>query len=174
MIINKISELRKENNITQMELANALGVSRQTIISIEDVKSSVSLEMALKISKFFNKPIEKIFEEKKMCISKNDRAETIDDVKQLYGKYTIFIKGDLVYRCSTGKLDIKYRDHLLNYELPKYGNMNKFIIINDVVYEFIPMRDYVDRNDFVKHMVGKKVNINPNCIDFTATPWNEE
>ena len=45
MIINKISELRKEKNITQSQLANELGVSRQTIIS---------LDLAMKISKFFN------------------------------------------------------------------------------------------------------------------------
>ena len=36
MIINKISELRKEKNITQSQLANELGVSRQTIISLEN------------------------------------------------------------------------------------------------------------------------------------------
>ena len=43
MIINKVSELRKEKNITQGQLANELGVSRQTIISLEDNKSNISL-----------------------------------------------------------------------------------------------------------------------------------
>ena len=43
MIINKISELRKEKNITQNTLANDLGVSRQTIISLEDNRCTISL-----------------------------------------------------------------------------------------------------------------------------------
>ena len=66
MIINKVSELRKEKNITQGQLANELGVSRQTIISLEDNKSNISLYFAMKISKFFNKPIEQIFIQKDM------------------------------------------------------------------------------------------------------------
>ena len=41
MIINKISELRKEKNITQSQLANELGVYRQTIISLEDNKNNI-------------------------------------------------------------------------------------------------------------------------------------
>ena len=58
---NNIEQLRKEKNITQEELANILEVSRQTINAIENEKYSPSLELAFKISKFFNKKIENIF-----------------------------------------------------------------------------------------------------------------
>ena len=172
MIINKLAELRKEKKITQIELANSLKVSRQTIISLEDNKSAISLETAFKISKYFNLPIEAIFMEKEMI--NNKRASSIEEIKQLYGKNTIIIKGDLVFRCSTGELERKHHDHLLNYELPNYGKMKKFIIINNEVYELIPTRRYNDRNDFVKHTVGKKVGIDFSCINFSATPWNEK
>lgn len=50
-------------NITQEELAQALGVSRQTIIAIENGKYDPSLKLAFKISNFFNKRIEELFNE---------------------------------------------------------------------------------------------------------------
>ncbi len=174
MIINKISELRKEENITQIELANALKVSRQTIISLEDNKSSISLELAFKISKYFNLPIENIFIEKDMSYLNKEKATTIEEIKQLYGKNTIFLKGDLIYRCSTGHIEAKHHDRLLNYELPNYGQMKKFVIIDNKVYDLIPTRDYEDRNDFVRHTVGKEVNIDPSCINFDNKAWNEK
>lgn len=58
---NKLRELRKEKNITQDDLALNIGVSRQTIISIESGKYNPSLELAFKIAKIFNKAIEEIF-----------------------------------------------------------------------------------------------------------------
>ena len=58
---NKIQELRKENKVSQEELAKAVGVTRQTIISIENEKYIASLPLAYKIAKFFNKTIEEIF-----------------------------------------------------------------------------------------------------------------
>lgn len=58
----KIAELRKENKISQEELAKAMKVSRQTIISIEKEKYTASLLLAYKISKFFNKSIEEVFD----------------------------------------------------------------------------------------------------------------
>ena len=101
MIINKVSKLRKEKNITQGQLANELGVSRQTIISLEDNKSNISLYFAMKISKFFNKPIEQIFIEKDMFNNFNNKATTVEEIRQLYGKNTILIKETIVFRCST-------------------------------------------------------------------------
>lgn len=58
---NNIKELRKENNTTQEALANAVGVTRQTIISLENGKYNASLQLAYKIAKFFNTDIEKVF-----------------------------------------------------------------------------------------------------------------
>ena len=58
----KIQKLRKENKLTQEELATAVGVTRQTIISIENQKYIASLVLASKISKYFNLAIEDVFD----------------------------------------------------------------------------------------------------------------
>ena len=57
----KIQELRKQNKVTQEELAAALGVTRQTIISLENGKYNASLQLAFKIARFFEQSIEDIF-----------------------------------------------------------------------------------------------------------------
>lgn len=58
---SNIISLRKERKITQNELADAVGVTRQTIISIENGKYKVSLVLAHKIAMFFGKTIEEVF-----------------------------------------------------------------------------------------------------------------
>ncbi|MGC6769973.1 helix-turn-helix transcriptional regulator [Enterococcus sp. LJL128] len=58
---NKIQQLRKKQKITQSELADAVSVTRQTIISLENGKYNASLVLAHKIAQFFNQPIEDIF-----------------------------------------------------------------------------------------------------------------
>lgn len=59
---NRIKVLRAEKNITQADLANAVQVSRQTINAIEKEKFDPSLDLAFKLSKYFSKSIEEIFE----------------------------------------------------------------------------------------------------------------
>jgi putative transcriptional regulator len=58
----RIQELRKMNKITQEELANAVNVTRQTIISIENGKYTASLILAYKIAHFFGLTIEEVFD----------------------------------------------------------------------------------------------------------------
>lgn len=58
----QIKELRREMGISQDELAKAVKVSRQTIISIENEKYIASLPLAYKISRYFNKQIEEVFD----------------------------------------------------------------------------------------------------------------
>ena len=58
---NTIFRLRKQHKITQEELANKVGVTRQTITSIETGKYIASLPLAFKIAKFFDMSIEDIF-----------------------------------------------------------------------------------------------------------------
>lgn len=60
---NRISELRKSRKETQEELATMVGVTRQTIISLENGKYIASLPLAFKIAKHFGMSIEQIFEE---------------------------------------------------------------------------------------------------------------
>lgn len=58
---NKIKELRKQNKITQDEFAKAVGVTRQTVISLENGRYNASLLLAHKIAAYFGKTIEEIF-----------------------------------------------------------------------------------------------------------------
>ena len=58
---NKIQELRKARKVTQQELADALCVTRQTIISLENGKYNASLTLAHKAAQFFGVTIEELF-----------------------------------------------------------------------------------------------------------------
>ena len=58
----KIPELRKSRKMSQQELADAVGVTRQTITSIEVGKYTTSLELAYKIAHYFGLPIEQVFD----------------------------------------------------------------------------------------------------------------
>lgn len=57
----RIQELRKERKLTQAELAEALEVTRQTVISLENGKYKASLILAHKIAQYFGTRIEDIF-----------------------------------------------------------------------------------------------------------------
>lgn len=58
---NRIKELRKKNGITQEDLGSTVGVTRQTIISLENGKYNASLQLAYNIAKYFNVTIEDVF-----------------------------------------------------------------------------------------------------------------
>lgn len=58
---NRIKVERAELNITQQQLAEDVGVSRQTIVAIEKNRFLPSTPLALKISRFFGKSVESIF-----------------------------------------------------------------------------------------------------------------
>ena len=60
-IQSKIHVFRAEKRITQQELADAIGVTRATIISIEKGNYNPSLELAFKIALYFNKDIQDLF-----------------------------------------------------------------------------------------------------------------
>lgn len=55
----KIERARKE--VTQQQLADAVGVSRQTIVAIERSRFLPSTPLALKIARYFSRPVESIF-----------------------------------------------------------------------------------------------------------------
>lgn len=58
---NRIKEFRKVRKLTQDDLAKAVDVTRQTIISLENGKYTASLQLAFKLAKFFNVQIEDLF-----------------------------------------------------------------------------------------------------------------
>ncbi|MBF8269808.1 MAG: transcriptional regulator [Gammaproteobacteria bacterium] len=62
-IANKIRRLRFDHNeMTQQELAEQVGVTRQTVNAIELGKYSPSLEVAFRIAKVFGVPLEEVFQ----------------------------------------------------------------------------------------------------------------
>ena len=58
---NRIEEIRKAKDIRQEDFAKALGVSRQTISSLENGRYNPSILLAYKIAKFFDMTIEDVF-----------------------------------------------------------------------------------------------------------------
>ncbi len=60
---NAVRALRNARGWTQAELAQRLGVSRQTVIAIEGDYYDASLKLALKIARLFETPVERIFDD---------------------------------------------------------------------------------------------------------------
>ena len=58
---NRITELRKARHLTQQDLADLLGVTRQTIISLEGGRYNPSITLAFKLARTFDMHIEDIF-----------------------------------------------------------------------------------------------------------------
>lgn len=58
---NRLEELRRQRNLKQEDLANALEVSRQTVCSLEKGRYNPSIQLAFKIARFFGLTIEDIF-----------------------------------------------------------------------------------------------------------------
>lgn len=57
----RLRVLRAEQEISQAQLAEAVNVSRQTIVSIEKGKYDPSLKLAFALAKYFSKPVEEVF-----------------------------------------------------------------------------------------------------------------
>jgi len=58
---NRLEELRREKGISQERLAEAMGVSRQTINSLENGRYNPSIKLAFKLARYFDLSIEEIF-----------------------------------------------------------------------------------------------------------------
>jgi len=58
---NEIRSLRASRDLSQQQLGDAMGVSRQTINSIEKERYTPSLPLALSLARFFERPVEEIF-----------------------------------------------------------------------------------------------------------------
>jgi putative transcriptional regulator len=59
---NRVREQRTQRSLSQAEVATALGVSRQTVISIENGRYLPSLPLAFRIARFFDMPVDKMFD----------------------------------------------------------------------------------------------------------------
>lgn len=60
-VSNYVQDFRSKKKVTQEELGRAVGVTRQTIIAIEKGNYTPSVLLALKIAKYFNTTVEKLF-----------------------------------------------------------------------------------------------------------------
>lgn len=58
---NHIQSLRSERRVTQQELADAVGVTRQTIFSLESGRYNASLALAHRLARYFGTTIEELF-----------------------------------------------------------------------------------------------------------------
>ncbi|MPM35902.1 hypothetical protein SDC9_82496 [bioreactor metagenome] len=58
---NNVRVYRKERGLRQEDLAKLLGVTRQTILAIENNKYNPTLELAMKMSRLLGKPLEEVF-----------------------------------------------------------------------------------------------------------------
>ena len=70
---NKVKAIRRTKGLTQEELAELLGVSRQTIISIESSRYVPSTVLSLKIARYLGKSVEELFELEKSDLSPTSR-----------------------------------------------------------------------------------------------------
>jgi len=61
-VVNRVKEYRLERNLTQDELAQAVGVSRQSVNAIERGRYIPSLPLALKFARLFNCPTDELFQ----------------------------------------------------------------------------------------------------------------
>ena len=61
VVTNKVYQLRNQAGVTQQQLADAVGVTRQTVIAIEKGNYTPSVLLAIKIAKFFKRSVEEIF-----------------------------------------------------------------------------------------------------------------
>lgn len=58
---NNIKELRKARGLRQEDMANLLGVTRQTVVAMENNKYDPTLELAMKVARLLERPVESIF-----------------------------------------------------------------------------------------------------------------
>lgn len=71
---NKIKVLRKELGLRQEDVADRVGVTRQTILAIENDRYNPSLELAMKLARLLNTPVEEIFQLDKEQKDNNSQA----------------------------------------------------------------------------------------------------
>lgn len=82
---DKIIELRKRKNWSQIELAKAIEASRDIIGKYERNENSPSIEMAFKIAKVFDVPVDYLLSEGKHSTYDNDTVKRIEEIQVLDG-----------------------------------------------------------------------------------------
>lgn len=93
MIGDSLKELRESKGISQMELGQALKISRQCISSYEHNKSQPDLNTLINIADYFNVTLDFLFkrtnENMNNCLQDKDHKEVIDEIAKLLEMYTL-------------------------------------------------------------------------------------
>lgn len=110
---NEVSRLRKERKISQDALAGAMGVSRQTICSIENGKYNPSIILAIHIARYFGKSVEEVF------IADDIPAWKTADSLRANHKYNKNYEDN---RRILLDPDVILGQHLTPYDMFRYGN----------------------------------------------------
>ena len=80
---NKIIQLRKQNNLSQSELAKKIGASRTIVGNYERNSNTPSIEILLKIAKVFNVSVDYLIGEGKLSSYDKEVLKRIEDIEQL-------------------------------------------------------------------------------------------
>lgn len=176
----KIKELRKLHSLSQEELAEAVGTTRQTITSIETEKYISSLVLAHKIAKYFGLKIEEVFD-----FSDTEDLPMNETEKMFAGKiYNPFCEGMPEERKKAHELCQKYnqipesnekaREAILRKLMPEHGE--GVYLQGPIQFDFgthikMGKRSYANFNFCVLDentvTIGDDVFIGPNCSIFT-------
>ncbi len=79
----KLKIIRHQNNLKQQQLADILGITRSAYCSYETGRRSVDLDTIVKLSNFYNIPIENFFEDDLTIVCDNDNYESEPDTRYL-------------------------------------------------------------------------------------------
>ncbi len=142
-MINNMKALRERFNMTQEELACATGISRKTIISIENGKTSPSLEYAYKIAKPFSVPVEEIFipyEPRKHYVEKIRYVDVFCGIGGFrYAAENVFKKSNIPSRCVFSSDIDKYakQSYAANFGHEPLGDITKISVENIPDHELL-------------------------------------
>lgn len=192
----KIKSLRKDNNLTQDELANKLMVSRRTIIDWEKDKYHPQTELLLKICNVFNIPLSELtnttpkVDPKSNAIRGNfvcvDKKIYKDEKKRLKGKYKNRVKKS--DRIAMLILSLMWVSLLIINTILKDIEISLLIIVVSVVMLVVSVRilnylksnDLINRYEYIKYNNEKALCLSPyievvaNVLDRLVITYNKE
>ena len=137
----KLSELRKKNNLTQEELAEKLNVSRQTISKWELGETSPNISQAHEISKLFNISLDELFEE-----SRENKIRISKIIKGVLFGLLVFFIMIVLYFYTSYKKSMVYNINHVNYNDVKIKDTIE--LKHKIADEYLEFKNIKIRNDF--------------------------
>lgn len=128
-IQNRLKEFRKKNGLSQEDLADALGISRQSVIALEQGKSMPSLPLVVHMCQFFNSAFEDIFEFERQIDEEINRM--IDDNSNI--KIKIINKPNEVKRLSQEPNGQTRKEANMPFELEPWRPFRESVSLRDAM-----------------------------------------